>query len=380
MKNNLIIYGLLIVYFFLATFVLGPMNLELYNEIINPFFWIMICITAVYLSHDSNLRVKGEKDKIQSLLIVLIIYIIVYFLLGLVFGFERTPYSKSLLSILRNLWSFVGIIFFQEIIRESLIKNEKKKTINYILVVVIFSILNISFSNFASHYADLQTGFTYTSSVLIPAILESSILTYLVFIGGAKFAIMYRLFITVPQFVVPIIPDLDWFGTALVGIALPLAVYIYMNYVHINRTQRLSKRERSKYNPIVYVPVFVFIAVLAGFVIGLFKYQPIAVMSGSMSPTFNRGDAVVIKKLSTQEKSKLEVGDVIQFISGTKFVIHRIVDVTNDEYGNKLFITKGDHNNTIDIDKVHLENVKGKVSFVVPYIGYPSVWLSGAIS
>ena len=72
--------------------------------------------------------------------------------------------------------------------------------------------------------------------------------------------------------------------------------------------------------------------------------------------------------------------DVIQFVSGTKYVVHRIVDVTNDNYGNKLFITKGDHNNTIDADKVHLENVKGKVTFVVPFIGYPSVWLSGAIS
>ena len=380
MKNNLIIFSLLIVYFCLNLFVLNPMNLPFYNEFINPAFWIMICGIAFYLSQDSNLRVKGERDKTQSLLIVLIIYIIVYFLLGLVFGFERTPYSKKIFSIIRNLWSFVGIIFFQEMIRTALVKNEKKKTINFVLIVIIFSILNIGFTNFASHYTDLQTGFTYTSSVIIPTILESALLTYLVYIGGAKFAIIYRLFVTVPQFIVPILPDLDWFGTALVGVALPLTVYVYMNYVHINRTQRLSKREKRKYNPVVYVPVFIFVAVVAGFVIGLFKYQPIAVMSGSMSPTFNRGDAVVIKKLSTQDKDKLEVGDVIQFISGTKFVIHRIIEVTNDEYGNKMFITKGDHNNTIDADKVRLENVKGKVTFVVPYIGYPSVWLSGAIS
>lgn len=380
MKNNFIIYGLLIVYFFLNTFVLSPANLAYYNEFINPMLWIIMCGIAVYLSHDSTLRVKGERDKTQSLFIALIIYIIVYFLLGLVFGFERTPYSKEILGILKNLWSFAGIIFFQEFIREALIKNEKKKGINYFLIVVLFTALNINFSNFSSHFVDLQTSFTYVSSVIIPAILESAILTYLAFIGGAKFSIIYRLFVTIPPFIIPIIPDLDWFGTALVGIALPLAIYVYLNYVHINRTERLSKRERRKYNPALYIPVFVFIGIVAGFVIGLFKYQPIAVVSGSMSPTFNRGDAVVIRKLSTQEKDKLVVGDIIQFVSGSKFVVHRIVEITNDDYGNKLFITKGDHNNTIDMDKVHLENVKGKVSFAIPFIGYPSVWLSGAVS
>ena len=84
--------------------------------------------------------------------------------------------------------------------------------------------------------------------------------------------------------------------------------------------------------------------------------------------------------MNTQEKDKLKKGDIIQFVSGTKYVVHRIKDITNDEYGNKLFITKGDHNNTIDFDKVHLENVKGKVAAIIPFIGYPSVWLSGAIS
>ena len=380
MKNNLMIYGLLIIYFVLNVFVIAPLNLDYYNEIIHPFMWIILCAVAIFLSRDSNLRVKGKQDKTQSLIIALIIYIIIYFLLGLIFGFEKTPYSKDILSILKNLWSFAGLIFFQEFIREALVKNEKKKAWNFILMTIIFMVINLNYSNIESHFVDLKETFIYYSTTLIPAILESAIATYLVYIGGAKFSIIYRLFVTVPPFIVPIIPNLDWFATAIVGVTLPLAVYIYMNYVHVNKAERLSKRERRSYNPVVYVPVFAFIAVLAGFVMGLFKYQPIAVLSGSMSPTFNRGDAVVVNKLTTAEKDELKKGDIIQFVSGTKYVVHRIVDITNDERGNKLFITKGDHNNTIDADKVALENVKGKVSFVIPLIGYPSVWLSGAIS
>ncbi len=390
MKNNLIIYSLLIIYFVLNVFVIVPLNLDYYNEIIHPLMWIFMCGTAIFLSRDSSLRVKGEQDKTQSLIITLIIYIIVYFLLGLIFGFEKTPYSKDIFSILKNLWSFAGLIFFQEFIREALVKNEKKKAcvfnmrthamLNFILMTVIFMLINLNYSNIGSHFTDLKEIFIYSSTTLIPAILESALATYLVYIGGAKFSIIYRLFVTIPPFVVPIIPNLDWFATAIVGVTLPLAIYIYMNYVHVNRSERLSKRERRNYNPVIYVPVFVFIALLAGFVMGLFKYQPIAVLSGSMSPTFNRGDAVVVNKLTTREKDELKEGDIIQFVSGTKYVVHRIVDITNDNKGNKQFITKGDHNNAVDADKVALEDVKGKVSFVIPLIGYPSVWLSGAIS
>ncbi len=380
MKNNLIIYSSLIIYFVLDTFLITPLGLDFYNEIIHPFMWIILCALAVFLSFNSSLRVKGEKDKTQSLFIALIIYIIIYFLLGLIFGFEKTPYAKDLFNIIKNIWSFGSIIFFQEFIREALIKNEKKKIWNFILMTIIFMLINLNYNNIESHFTDLKEIFIYTSTTLIPAILESAICTYLVYIGGAKFSIIYRLFVTLPSFIVPIIPNLDWFGTAIVGVTLPLAIYIYLNYVHVNRSERLSKRERRSYNPVVYVPVFIFIGLLAGFVMGLFKYQPIAVLSGSMSPTFNRGDAVVVNKLTTREKGELKKGDIIQYVSGTKYVVHRIVDITNDERGNKLFITKGDHNNTVDADKVALENVKGKVSFVIPLIGYPSVWLSGAIS
>ena len=84
MKNNLIIYSSLIIYFVLDTFLITPLGLDFYNEIIHPFMWIILCALAVFLSFNSSLRVKGEKDKTQSLFIALIIYIIIYFLLGLI--------------------------------------------------------------------------------------------------------------------------------------------------------------------------------------------------------------------------------------------------------------------------------------------------------
>lgn len=382
MKKNLIIYGILALYLLFNIFVIIPNRSEmnLYNELINPLMWIVMCVVAIFLGKDSGLRVRSGVNKTQSLLIVLIIYIILYFLSGLIFGFERTPYSKDILSVLLNLWSFGSIIILQEYVRLQLVKNENKKMYSLILTTLVFFVLNLNYSNFLDNFTDFKTIFIYVSSVLLPAIAESAILTYLVYTSGVKASIIYRLFVTIPPFLIPIVPSLDWFVTAVVGVVLPLAVYIYINYVNVVKNERLSRGERKRYSPVVYIPVFALIAVFAAFVMGLFKYQPVAVLSGSMSPTFNRGDAVIINKLTKQEKNELKKGDIIQFISGTKYVVHRIYKVTNDEYGNKAFITKGDHNNAPDSDQVSLDNVIGKVSFSVPLIGYPSVWLTGVIS
>ena len=382
MKKNLIIYGILALYLLFNIFVIIPNRSEmnLYNELINPLMWIVMCVVAIFLGKDSGLRVRSGVNKTQSLLIVLIIYIILYFLSGLIFGFERTPYSKDILSVLLNLWSFGSIIILQEYVRLQLVKNENKKMYSLILTTLVFFVLNLNYSNFLDNFTDFKTIFIYVSSVLLPAIAESAILTYLVYTSGVKASIIYRLFVTIPPFLIPIVPSLDWFVTAVVGVVLPLGVYIYINYVNVVKNERLSRGERKRYSPVVYIPVFVLIAIFAAFVMGLFKYQPVAVLSGSMSPTFNRGDAVIINKLTKQEKNELKKGDIIQFISGTRYVVHRIYKVTNDEYGNKAFITKGDHNNAPDSDMVSLDNVIGKVSFSVPLIGYPSVWLTGVIS
>ena len=382
MKKNLIIYGILALYLLFNIFVIVPNRSEmnLYNELINPLMWIVMCVVAIFLGKDSGLRVRSGVNKTQSLLIVLIIYIILYFLSGLIFGFERTPYSKDILSVLLNLWSFGSIIILQEYVRLQLVKNENKKMYSLILTTLVFFVLNLNYSNFLDNFTDFKTIFIYVSSVLLPAIAESAILTYLVYTSGVKASIIYRLFVTIPPFLIPIVPSLDWFVTAVVGVVLPLGVYIYINYVNVVKNERLSRGERKRYSPVVYIPVFALIAVFAAFVMGLFKYQPVAVLSGSMSPTFNRGDAVIINKLTKQEKNELKKGDIIQFISGTRYVVHRIYKVTNDEYGNKAFITKGDHNNAPDSDQVSLDNVIGKVSFSVPLIGYPSVWLTGVIS
>lgn len=76
------------------------------------------------------------------------------------------------------------------------------------------------------------------------------------------------------------------------------------------------------------------------------------VLSNSMSPEFNKGDIIVIKK-----QKDYEIGEIITYQTNEKdYVTHRVIEKYEDG-----FITKGDNNNVKDEGKIKIEQIKGKV-------------------
>lgn len=91
----------------------------------------------------------------------------------------------------------------------------------------------------------------------------------------------------------------------------------------------------------------------------VFGWSTAVVISGSMSGSIEVNDMVII-----HEQKSYAVGDVVTFKSGKSLVTHRII---GEEEGG--FITKGDVNNTRDIDTLSPERIVGRVVAVIPGIG-----------
>lgn len=87
----------------------------------------------------------------------------------------------------------------------------------------------------------------------------------------------------------------------------------------------------------------------------------LTVSSDSMEPTFKKGDLIIGKTLSPEERSSLQKGDVITFwadLDGngyTELNTHRIVEVTN-ENGIYYYQTKGDNETTNPVPDKDLVN------------------------
>lgn len=102
-------------------------------------------------------------------------------------------------------------------------------------------------------------------------------------------------------------------------------------------------------------------------------FNAYVVLTGSMLPTIQINDIVVTKKVA---ESKLEVGDIITFVSTNQSIngitiTHRIVEKYYSETDNKYYYkTQGDNNNIADDALIPYENIYGKVILKIPKLGY----------
>ncbi len=95
-------------------------------------------------------------------------------------------------------------------------------------------------------------------------------------------------------------------------------------------------------------------------------YHLLIIRSGSMEPTIKTGSIVIVRRQATYA-----VGDVVTFHDKERdLVTHRIVRNDGDVY-----TTKGDANNTADMDAVPHSAVKGVVVLSLPYLGYVIAFL-----
>lgn len=104
---------------------------------------------------------------------------------------------------------------------------------------------------------------------------------------------------------------------------------------------------------------------------------PMTVLTGSMEPTYPPGTLVIVRPIDPQE---IRIGDAItyQIESGKDAVVtHRVVSVSQDTKGEVSFITKGDANGAADALPVQPVQIKGKVWYAVPWIGYANNLLNG---
>lgn len=116
----------------------------------------------------------------------------------------------------------------------------------------------------------------------------------------------------------------------------------------------------------------------------VFGYKFFIVLTGSMSPSdknahldvhFSEGDIIIVEDLDDKEKTQLEAGQVITFVSANeetwgKTISHMIRSVIKDEDGNTIaYKTFGTNTDTDDEVAVECDEVLGVYSSKLPKLG-----------
>ena len=375
-KKMIIVYSLIVIYILFSNIFGYKYYSTIMTSVINPLFYIITFIISILLSNaDHNQRIKAKVNKYQTMFILIISYLIIYVLLGLFLGYVKSIYSHAFLGILKNIWDYIIPIIFIELIRNILVRNSCNSKIVFLIIVLLFTLIDIDLFNIISLTNKAEI-FKSTFSIILPAVIKNLSLTYISKTSGYTTNLIYLLPQKLTNIILPIFPDLDWYFISLLGILLPVFAFIIIKHLDDKIESSKSKSRLKKEKPIRIIILITPLIIFCLFVAGIFKYKPTAIVSNSMHPIFDRGDVVIIEKLDRKKSRNLKKYDIIEYKLKNIIVSHRIIHIEKHNDGSISYITKGDNNNTADNEKVSSNQIIGIVKFRIPKVGYPSVWLN----
>lgn len=370
--KNIFIIIFIILYAFIYRGVIYN-NYMKYAEIINSSVFILLSFVSLLL-YGYQKKKLNKINKSVALLVVtnLILYFVLTYSVGFAFGFLNSPYVRTFTGIIKNIICPLCFYTSFEFLRYIFVSANKDKKFHIILFSLALAFVEIIYCINAFSFDTVYLIFVFTTVYIIPCVIENLCLSYMTYYVGFKPCLLYRLFLKLYIFVVPIVPNLGNYLSSIANVCLPFITAL-LSYRMIseyeNGVEHNFVKNTFKFTDIPFAICFLILFCL---VAGVGPYHVVGIASNSMSPIFCTGDAVVLRQFNIDD---VEVDDIIAFKNGNKIIVHRVVDIDKGVY-----ITKGDNNNDSDDVYLTVDDIKGVVEFRIPYIAYPSVMISKFLS
>ena len=310
-----------------------------------------------------------NKKQVLFLMTVMgVLYISLYYVTGLSFGYYRAYNAFSVTTIFEYILPVTGIIVFSEIIRSSFVaQSDKNANIFAFLICVLGEVLIFS------SVVDVKTFNRFMDIVglyLFPAIISNLVYNYLSKRYGVYPNVTYRLLTTLFPYVFTIVSGIPDSLYAFARLFIPLLIYWFIDALY-EKKKSYALQKKDKWS---YVGIGAFVCALAGYVMLIscqFTFGMFVIGSESMTGELNKGDAVIYREYEDQV---IEVGEIIVFSKNGNKIIHRVVEIERIN-GKNRYITKGDANQDPDSGYITEEQIIGIANLKIPYVGYPTLWI-----
>ncbi len=334
------------------------------------FFTAIVILITIIISKaiKGNTTIKLNSKKILVIVTIFaLIYLALFYTLGIYVGFAYSTTRLSLSTIIKYIFPLTIIIIGEEIIRNKLLIEKAKKS--KILIIIIGTIIDISIYQGIYNLRDLEGFLAFVGLILLTSIANNIFYTYISENYGKKPVIIYRLITTLYPYIFPIVPQVYPYFRIFIRMLYPLIMYIYIDkYFNMDKYQETKKdyRKQTISMTITSLLMIVIICLVScKFTIGL-----LVIGSKSMSGSIEKGDIILYKA----KKDNIKEGDVVVFKRDDIRVVHRIISIKN--INNEIrYYTKGDANKIKDEGYITEKSLVGKVIFKIKYLGIPSLWL-----
>ena len=342
------------------------------NKLFTACLSVIIAIGLSYLLHRKPI-LKVNRKKIRIIMIIFgILYIALYYTIGIYSGFYHQTYRIGLNTLINYIVPITIIIIATEQIRSKLLLNESIRS--KILVVIITTIIDSSIYLNVYGFSNLDSFLGLIGFVVFSSIANNLLFNYMNPKYGKEPIIIYKCITSLYIYFLPIAPDVYIYFRVFVRMLYPLLIYGYMER-YMNLDKEIERKKEIKKDITSYGIGTVIVLIVIALISCKFTYGILVIGSESMTGSIDKGDLVFFRN----QKDNLKVGDVIVFKKDDIRIVHRIVDIKNinDEF---RYYTKGDANPTPDDKYITDDYLSGKVLFRIRYIGRPTLWLRSLFS
>jgi len=341
-------------------------------------FWITAVMIMVKIAPGVEIRARHDVKETAVMYSVTgaVICLAVLFMVGIFLDYIQTsPYDHTIMGMFLNIIRVLPALIFREKTREYilfLLQRKRRSGMFYIAIVtVFFAATEINLAKIPT-LSGAEQWVAFLAKDVLVIMSEHVLLTYLCLSGGWKASLYYTGIIKLFYIIFPIIPSLPWIGEVALKVTITLAI-IMLSFGRLSgrKSREAGSDDKGIFFNLIAVAATV---LLCWFSVGMFPVFPSIVLTGSMEPEIMPGDIVLVDKASDEKDIyDLQVGDVLNFKRGDIVITHRIIEIIEDEAGNVSFRTKGDNNDSPDVEIVKPQDVKGRVIKTIPKVGSPIV-------
>lgn len=362
-KFNIITIILFVILFF-TLFVTKIIEVWMVSLLIIPF---VVC-TYIYVKKRSILSIY-KKEVVFLMLIISAVYVMLFYVLGIKFGFYSNVYTTNILvTLFKYILPIAVIIIGVEYIRSIMLQQNKKHISAMVFGISVFSEIIVYMC--LKNTSQFEGFVNLIGMAIIPAISSNILYQYISKNYGMHPNLVFRLITGLYVFILPVLPNIVDLLMAFLSLLLPLLIYGFIKTLYEKKKMVVSLKTRRIEN-VFYAFAILIMAFVVMLVSNQFRYQFIVVGSESMTGELNKGDAVVYEDYISQN---IQEGQVIVFKVDKQLIIHRVVKIERVDNVNRYY-TKGDANDYIDSGYILEEQIIGVAHFKIPYIGYPTLWL-----
>ncbi len=351
----------------------GPafiISTAVFTYLIEPLLWCSVIFTVLCFPKTRPVRKIRENNYLVWITgVCAMVYVMSIMICGLAYGFGKSPFDHSLFGVALNAFKMFSVLIASELVRDYIVNGNGRNAkfaecVFAALFIYILSFNPVQFRNIETNLQIIQ----FVSVDLLAKLCGSFFATYLVYIGGPTLSILYLGIHDGFFWFCPILPNLSWIAQAFIETLLPVFSLILIRHSYGKKTRFRPSQMKDSENPLGWIAVSTVSILMIWFSIGVFPVRPYAIVTGSMMPEIYPGDIVLVKR----DINDLQTGEIIQYKSGDIYIFHRITEIIEDEQATS-YITKGDNNPFEDPKPVNISDIKGRVIYTVPKIGYPAL-------